>query len=979
MNSFFRALACRAGAVMLLLATLGMAGTSFSEVHASPVHAVGDRFPAGVPVHATGLSSKPSKARAIRHRLGSIGVPFIENRGQTDARVAFYAHTFAGTAFVTRHGELVLDLPGARTAKTRQGWALTETPVSTAKMMPKGTRRSATNVSVFQGRDARTWRRHLSTFRSVRVGHPWPGIAYAIRAHGNNIERVFTVAPHANAQRIRMRVGGARGLRVRKGSLAIVTGNGPVALSRPVAYQVEHGRRVPVNVAYVVDGDQYGFRLGAYDHARPVVIDPLIQSTYLGGSGFDEAKSVSVSSNGDVYVAGRTTSTNFPDTTGGAVATQNGGYDVFVAMYTPALDSLVQATYLGANDVGAVLVRPDGEVYLAGTAVATLPGATGGAQATCAGAPDGFVTLFSSDLTSIVQSTYLGGSGADILTSMAIGSTGRLYVAGYTQSSDFPGTSTGYETTLQAPNPNFEAMVAELSPDLTSLVHATYLGTTDNDSADALLVSGNGDVYVGGETSGTFPGTTGGAQATVGGGGDAFVAKLNAGLNTLVQATYYGGTASETGRGLALGANGNVYLAGTTSGSPNLLGTSGGAISSPLGNNDAYIAEFSADLKSIVEASYLGGSGVDNAEAVGVDPGGHVIVTGFTYSTDFYLADAGVDNTAKGNGDAFAASFSSDLTKVMSSTYLGGSSNYQNDTSEEGRAVAFGPASHPTHEIYVVGNTYSNDFPVTAGAPQPNKGDTSNDDGFVARFDDDFDPLKSLSISGLTDTKVDYGTASATESFTVQGTGTLSVTAGSSDQSLVPDSGIQNLGNCTQEGSCTVNLGLNPGVSGSATVTFTLKDNYGQSTTQSIVVTINPLIVPSISGLKNLSTTLGNTVKGSFSVSASGSLSSVVATSSNASVLTDAQVKSGLKCDLAAKNCSMTLAPSGSTGKTTITVKASDNFGQTTTGTFVLSVQAVPTSSGGGGGGGGSFGPWGLAGLAALAWMAAEKRRRVRP
>jgi hypothetical protein len=174
---------------------------------------------------------------AQQARLGGLALPFIRNTGQVNKQVAFYAPTFAGTAFVTRTGALVLSLPGKPLDRRSnppgwmhplrrrgRGWVLTETPVSAAKLTPRGDGVSPTRVSVFQGNEAKTWRTNLKTFRAVRLGQPWPGIRYQIKAHGNTIERIFTVEPGAQAEAIRMRVQGAERLRLRDGRLVAETG-----------------------------------------------------------------------------------------------------------------------------------------------------------------------------------------------------------------------------------------------------------------------------------------------------------------------------------------------------------------------------------------------------------------------------------------------------------------------------------------------------------------------------------------------------------------------------------------------------------------------------------------------------------------------------------------------------------------------------------------------------------------------------------
>ena len=136
-----------------------------------------------------------------------------------------------------------------------------------------------------------------------------------------------------------MSVEGARSLRINEaGALVVGTGLGEVTFTPPVAFQERQGARRLVKAAYELYGRRYGFRLGDHDPAVPVEIDPLLQATYLGGSGTDEALALAIHpTSGDVYVAGDTGSTNFPGTTGGAQAANGGGLDAFVARLTVGL------------------------------------------------------------------------------------------------------------------------------------------------------------------------------------------------------------------------------------------------------------------------------------------------------------------------------------------------------------------------------------------------------------------------------------------------------------------------------------------------------------------------------------------------------------------------------------------------------------------------------------------------------------------
>jgi muconolactone delta-isomerase len=278
----------------------------------------------------------------------------------------------------------------------------------------------------------------------------------------------------------------------------------------------------------------------------------ILQSTYLGGSGADWATALAIHpKTGEVYVAGGTDSTDFPNTTGGAQKDYEGKNDAFVARLDSNLTQILQSTYLGGSDddkATALAIHPKtGEVYVAGGTDSTdFPNTTGGAQATCNKcfskdsffSSDAFVARLNSNLTQILQSTYLGGSDDDKATALAIHpKTGEVYVAGGTDSTDFPNTTGGAQATC---NKCFrrdrvfssDAFVARLNSNLTQIIQSTYLGGSGTDRATALAIHlKTGEVYVGGSTlSNDFPHTTGGVQRDYGGYGDAFVARLSADL-----------------------------------------------------------------------------------------------------------------------------------------------------------------------------------------------------------------------------------------------------------------------------------------------------------------------------------------------------------------------------------------------------------------------------------------------------------------
>ena len=711
----------------------------------------------------TFAAATPSRAQ-VDAKLSRLAIPFVENVGQTDVRVAYYAPTFAGTLFVTRHGEIVHALSDGGNVHHRSpspGWALTER-FEGGRAVPSAAQPSATNVSLFLGSHAEDWRAHAPTFGAVNLGEVYAGIGVQLKAYGKQVEKVFTVRPGAAVAAIRVRVSGAQHLAVAPdGALVVDTGLGEVRLTRPAAYQELAGRHAAINVSYTLAGDTYGFRVDDYDPRRALVIDPLLQATYLGAGGGDVTSALALrATTGEVYVAGYTDSRSFPGTSGGAQSSHANDcgflntcdvHDTFVARLSPDLTRLDQATFHGGTGddktTGLALNQTNGDVYVAGfTNSGDFPGTSGGAQSSFVGPgliADAFVARLSADLTTLDQATYLGGNDRDNACALAINATtGEVYVAGFTNSTDLPGTSGGAFSRHANDENNADAFVARLNPSLTHIDNATYLGGSDHDDALAIaLQATTGEVYVAGFTDSTdFPSTSGGAQSTHANDGDssdAFVARLSADLTAVDQATYLGGTSKYGGLdgayALALNAaTGDVYVAGYTN-SSDFPKTSGGAQSTLAVNgpdDDAFVARLNANLTTLDQATYLGGSGEDFAQAVVLNPAtGEVFVAGETYSTDFPRTAGGVQSTQGGMSDAFVARLNPSLTHIDQATYLGGSDL------DGAFALAFNPT---TGELYVGGDADSSDFPgTTGGAQSMHANDNADNDVFVARLSAD--------------------------------------------------------------------------------------------------------------------------------------------------------------------------------------------------------------------------------------------------
>ncbi len=311
--------------------------------------------------------------------------------------------------------------------------------------------------------------------------------------------------------------------------------------------------------------------------------------------------------------------------------------------------------------------------------------------------------------------SYIWGSARALVTD----TLGNAYVVGSIFSSEMP-AATGYLAKLTG---STDAYVAKINPSGTQQVWGTYLGVRRSvTNGIAVAVDAAGNVYVAGTTNSASYPVTAGAYQTSSTAGGTFLTKLNASGNALVYSTFVGGTSVAA---LALDAAGNAYLTGTA----DALATTAGAFqaSRPYsGGSSPFVAKLNAAGSAMAYATYLGGAGsTDKANRIAVDAAGSAYVTGTAMSADFPVVSA-LQGSLHGTRDAFVAKLNPSGSALVYSTYLGGAGY------EYGNGIAVDAAG----QAYVAGQTYSDDFPVTAGVFQPRKGYPGQfyPNGFIAKF-----------------------------------------------------------------------------------------------------------------------------------------------------------------------------------------------------------------------------------------------------
>jgi Beta-propeller repeat len=335
-------------------------------------------------------------------------------------------------------------------------------------------------------------------------------------------------------------------------------------------------------------------------------------ATYLGGSNADSGNSIAVDGNGNAYVGGETFSTDFPGASGSPIQPNLAGFDDgYVAELNPTATGLVYSTYLGgtsADLVTGIALDASNNAYATGITLSPdFPHTAGSFQNRCGtdgscngGLDDAFVSQIKAGGSTLVYSTYLGGSGTDNANGIAVNAAGEAYVTGLTTSSDFPTAHPAQTAIAAAP----DAFVAKLNADGNGLVFSTYLGGTSGDEATAIALDTIGDAFVTGRTfsSNGFP-VLSAFQPGNGGGADAFVTELSS-AGALVYSSYFGGRGNENSfqgsvaqsalGGVAVDSAGNAYLAGNTNSSTGFPTVSPFQGSDGGGVTDAFVAKVGA-------------------------------------------------------------------------------------------------------------------------------------------------------------------------------------------------------------------------------------------------------------------------------------------------------------------------------------------------------------------------------------------------
>ncbi|MHB8215179.1 MAG: DUF7948 domain-containing protein [Candidatus Sulfotelmatobacter sp.] len=614
-------------------------------------------------------TATPASRQRIQASYASLPLAFERNQGQTDPQVKYLARGKGYTLFLTAN-DAVFSLHSRPAASKSSAFQdLPEVDAKSVAQRPhdkkgstavvhmhlvggnsmatvQGSGPMAGTANYFLGNDPGKWRSGVARYARVSYQSVYPGVNMAFHGAERELEFDFVLAPDANPAPIGFQFTGSQGMKTDdSGNLIISSAAGDVLLHKPVAYQELNGAQQPVDARFVLKaGNQVSFELGNYDRSRELVIDPSVSYAY------------------STYLGGT------GDDSGYGIAFDNSG-NAYITGQTDSTD---------------------------------FPTTTGGAK----GGTDVFVTKIAADGSSLIYSTYVGGTSDDSGNGIAVDASGNAYVAGGTASTNFPTTTGAFQTSLKGTTGN--AFIFKLNPTSATLLYSTYLGGTGTDTAFGMAIDGSGNVYAAGRTSSSdFPlSLVSPLQATIAGG---FVSKLSpagGGASDLKFSTYLGGSASDFATSVAVGGpSSNVYVTGSTSGGSFVPTT--GAVQTTFGggSSDAFVAAINPAGNAYVYLTFLGGSDTDIGNGIAVDSTGNAYVTGQTASsnsstTHFPLASALQTTFGGGTYDAFVTEVNPAGSAFVYSTFLGGS----------GVDVGANIAVDGSGNAYVTGQTASSNF-----------------------------------------------------------------------------------------------------------------------------------------------------------------------------------------------------------------------------------------------------------------------------
>ncbi len=654
------------------------------------------------------MSTGPSIDRVIDFRdIESLFTVFTRNDGQwEDERLYFTTRSGpCRVMFRDSEVEIAVDSPlGSTQPMDRLIMAFH----GSHYVIPRGLGRSTNRASFFFGDNTSDWIHDVPSYRCIIYEDIYTDIDLKFYFSNGHLKWDWVVSPHTSTDIIGMHFMGSDSVSINGiGDLIVDTRSGGFEIGKPICYQDSSQGREEVRASYIIDDGLIRYRLDPFDHSMALIIDPFFRSTFLGGSYPEIGYEVEMAPDGDLVIAGYTESGDFPITSGSFDETINGDTDIFVLKIKPDCSELSFGTFIGGSAYDrcdSLAVDESGYMYLTGeTASTDFPVTPGVYDNTNNGGDDTYIIKLSPRGNSLAFSTFIGGSGDDMGRVLAVDSVGNIYLTGYTDSTDFPITSGAFDTSITGLFD--DGFVLKMDSNGTSLVYSSYMGGSHDDEGWHITVDDMGQAYISGYSQSTdFPTTADAYDTSLSNSStDGIIVKL-ASNGSLLYSSYLGGPMAENAKHINLNSKGEVIVIGYT-GSSDFPTTTDALYPALLGAKDAFVTIWSSNMSQLKYSTFLGGSQDEEPTQSTVDLDDDIYVTGWTYSTDFNTTRDCFSDTLKGRYDGFLVKISEDGSILLYSTLFGGGNN------DIGGDVVVSR----DNDVYLTGLTRSTDFPTSTG------------------------------------------------------------------------------------------------------------------------------------------------------------------------------------------------------------------------------------------------------------------------
>lgn len=561
--------------------------------------------------------------------------------------------------------------------------------------------KNVTKFNYFIGTDPSKWVSGAAVYGAVTQQNVYNGIDVKVYSSDHSLKYDVVVAPQADPSLVRLQFEGVKPVLNAKGDLIVRTSVNEVVEKAPYTYQVVEGREVEVPSRYRLNGNILSFEFPqGYDKSLPLIIDPnLLFVNFSGAStGTFYAHSTAYDLDGNTITGALSSNgAGWPTTVGAYNTTFGTGNTACIHKYNADGSALVFGTYIGAGTGGGMLpntIRSDaqGRIYFGGsTTNATLPITSGAYQPTIGGGADIYLALLSADGSTLLASTYLGGSGHEgsqmntttaftalgsqttslTPTDIAVDGDGNVWVASNTGSANFPVTSNAYQSTLTG---SHDVTLTKLSPDLTTLLYSTFLGGTGWDGATSVEFDATRN-YIGisGFTnSPNFPTSQGAYHTTARGGVDGLLALFDVNSSSYVASTYLGTSAEDFAARIAFDCAGNVFATGRTQGNYPITAT--GSFVVP--NGFIFIDKLTPGLTASMASTRTGAAHTSIVpSAMMVDVCGNILVATIVNNTsqlNMPLTPDAFETTPRA---FYFAAFAPDFSDLVFGSYFGSTGN----------------------------------------------------------------------------------------------------------------------------------------------------------------------------------------------------------------------------------------------------------------------------------------------------------------